>query len=411
MGCANIPYQKMLNYKDIGRRIYNDLHNTVYTFTHNLYPDAQIDEKDLFDLYNKFSKLSDTRRSEGKRHPIELIVMIVVLGIMNGYDGYRSIGDFITRNAEQLIFVFKPKENRLPSYSTVRRVMNKIDFDELCHILEEWSKHHVVIEENDWISLDGKAIKGTYPKKMHKFVNLVSMFLVNKKQVLSIGKVEYKSNEIPKVQELIEKFPAKNVIYRMDAMHCQKKTIHCILKNASHYVLDVKQNQKKLLKKVKFIAEHLPAISTDVMKEKNRGRIEIRKATVHRECLDLEYYGWQDIKFIIKVERTTKNKGKTSNETAYFITDLEEKASFFNKGIRDHWKIENSLHYVKDVTFKEDRLKIRSGNAPQNMSLLRTLTINIFRNKGYSNIAQATRLLSGNIFAMLTLLKYKFSIN
>lgn len=402
----------MLSYKDIGRRIYNDLHNTVYTFANNLSADSQIEEKDLFDLYNKFSKLYDTRRSEGKRHPIELIVMIVVLGIMNGYDGYRSIGDFITRNAVQLIFVFKPKENRLPSYSTVRRVMNKVDFDELCHILEEWAKHHVVIGERDWISLDGKAIKGTYPKKMHKFVNIVSLFAVNKKQVLSVGKVEYKSNEIPKVQEMIEKFPAKNVIYRIDAMHCQKKTIQCILKNASHYVLEVKQNQKWLLKKVKFIAEHLPAISSDVIQEKNRGRIEIRKATVHRECLDLEYYGWEGIKRIVKVERIVKYKsGKISNEIAYFITNLDEKASFFNKGIRDHWKIENSLHYVKDVTFKEDRLKIRSENAPQNMSVLRTLVINIFRNKGYSNIAQATRLLSGNIFAMLALLKYKFSID
>ncbi len=127
---------------------------------------------------------------------------------------------------------------------------------------------------------------------------------------------------------------------------------------------------------------------------------------MHRECLDLEYYGWEGIKYIVKVERIIKYKsGKISNEIAYFITNLEEEASFFNKGIRDHWKIKNSLHYVKDVTFNEDRLKIRTGNAPQNMSLLRTLVINIFRNKEFSNIAQATRLLAGNIPAMLALLK------
>ncbi len=92
-----------------------------------------------------------------------------------------------------------------------------------------------------------------------------------------IWKVDYKSNEIPKMQELIKKFPAKNVIYRIDALHSQKKTMMGILKNESSYILEVKNNQKKLLKKVKFIAEYLPAISSDVMKEKNRGRIEIRK--------------------------------------------------------------------------------------------------------------------------------------
>ena len=406
MGCANIPYQKMLTYSCSGTRVFNDLDNTVYTLPSVNPSDSQIEEKDLFDLYNEFLKLSDARRAQGKRHSIQLVLMIVTLGIMNGYDGYRALADFVERNRQSLISNFKPNKNRLPSMWTIRRVIGIIDFDELCQILEEWAKHHNKIEKNDWISLDGKAIKGTFPKEMHKFVNLVSLFAVNKKQVFSIGKVENKSNEIPKVQELIENFPAKNVIYRMDAMHCQKKTIQCILKKASHYVLEVKQNQKRLLKKVKFIAEHLPAISSDVMKEKNRGRIEIRKATLHRECLDLEYYGWQDIKFIVKVERIVKYKsGKISSETAYFITNLEEKASFFNKGIRDHWKIENSLHYVKDVTFKEDRLKIRTGNAPQNMSLLRTLVINIFRNNGFSNIVQATRLLSGNIPVMLTLLK------
>jgi hypothetical protein len=113
-------------------------------------------------------------------------------------------------------------------------------------------------------------------------------------------------------------------------MHCQKKTVKTILKNESFYVLDVKENQKTLLKKVKFIAEHLPAISSHTTKEKNRGRIEIRKVTTHKEHLDLKYSGWENLKLIIKVERTVKHKtGKISEEIAYFITNLDEKASFF----------------------------------------------------------------------------------
>jgi len=263
---------------------------------------------------------------------------------------------------------------------------------------------NIILKKKEWISLDGKAIRGTIPNEKHKFVNLVSLFCQDKKQVYSMGKVDDKSNEIPKVQELIEAFPKQNVIFRMDALHTQKETIKKILKKKSFYVLEVKRNQKKLLRKVKFICGYLPITSTNKTKEKNRGRIEERSLTVYNEALDLKY-DWDALKSIIKLERNVKHKtGRKSKETTYFITNLNEKATFFNKGIRNHWKIENSLHWIKDVVFEEDRLKIRTKEAPQNMSLLRTLTINILRLKGYSKIKQATRLLSGNIKLMASFL-------
>ena len=153
----------------------------------------------MFDLYGKLSQLADVRRGQGKRHRVELVVIIVILGIMNGYDGYHAVGDFTIRNRDELISIFKPKKNRLPSFSTVRRVMGMVDFDELCTIFEEWAINNIVIKEKEWISLDGKSISGTFPEESHKFVNLVSLFCVDKKQVFSVGKVDEKSNEIPKV--------------------------------------------------------------------------------------------------------------------------------------------------------------------------------------------------------------------
>jgi predicted transposase YbfD/YdcC len=374
---------------------FNHLYNTVYT-----------SDKSIIDLHDEFSQLTDVRCSSGKRHELGLVVTIATLGMMNGYDGFNAISDFITRYNYELISIFRPKKDRLPSLSTIRRVMNNVDFDELCMIFARWANTNVEIQVGDWISFDGKAIKGTIPDQKYKFTNLISMFSVKLKQVISMEKVDEKSNEIPKAQKLIENNSLSNVTYIADAMHCQKKTISTIILNNSNYVLQVKANQQKLLRKVKFIARVLPALSEHVTKEKNRGRLEIRKVSVHRECLDLEYHGWDDIKSIIKVERTVKHKsGKISNETAYFITNMQDDASIFNKGIRDHWKIENSLHYVKDVTFNEDRLKIRTGNGPQNMSLLRTLVINILRKKGFSSIKQAIRLLAGNIVQMVNMLR------
>jgi len=211
-------------------------------------------KKEVFNLYNKLSQLTDRRRGQGKRHSIELVVILVILGIMNGYDGYRAIGDFVVRNRGELISVFKPKDDRLPSFSTIRRVMGKIDFEELCKIFEEWASNNISIKKKDWISLDGKSISGTFPEESHKFVNLVSLFCIDKKLVFSVGKVDDKSNEIPKVQELIEKSPITKVVYRADALHCQTKTVKAILKKESFYVLQVKENQKFLFRKVKFIA-------------------------------------------------------------------------------------------------------------------------------------------------------------
>ena len=365
---------------------------------------VKIKKEGIFNLYKELSNLSDARREQGKRHKIELIVILVILAIISGYQGYHAIGDFIQRNKKELISYFKPEKGRLPSFSTVRRVMNDINFDELCKIFEKWSRNYIEIKEKEWISLDGKAISGTIPEEEHKFVNLVSLFAIDKKLVYSMGKVEEKSNEIPKVQELIENFPAQKVIFRMDALHCQKKTIKKILEKQSYYVLQVKTNQRKLYKKIEFITKYFPKVASNIMHEKNRGRIERRELIIYKGGMDLKYE-WDKLKYIIKVKRTVKYKdGKITEETAYFITNLRESAKFFNKGIRGHWNIENSLHYVKDVVFKEDRLKIRSGMAPQNFSLLRSFVMNVLRKNGYNSITQATRLLSLNIGAMMMLL-------
>lgn len=364
---------------------------------------VKIKKEGIFNLYKELSELSDTRRKEGKRHKMELIVIIVILAIISGYQGYRATGDFIKRNKKELLSYFKPEKERLPSFSTIRRVMNNIHFEELCRIFEKWSKNYIEIKEKEWISLDGKEISGTIPEEEHKFVNLVSLFAIEKKLVYTMGKVDEKSNEIPKVQELIENFPAKKVVFRMDALHCQKKTIKKILEKQSYYVLQVKTNQRKLYKKIEFVAKYFPKVASNVMHEKNRGRIERRELIIYKEGLDLKYE-WDKLKYIIKIKRTVEYKGKITEETAYFITNLKESAKFFNKGIRGHWKIENSLHYVKDVVFKEDRLKIRSGMAPQNFSLLRSFVMNVLRKNEYESIAQATRLLASNICAIMMLL-------
>ncbi len=180
-------------------------------------------------LIEKLSQIEDPRRGEGQRHELVFLLLIVIMATMSGYYGYRAIGDFIKRNKKCLIRYFKPSKNRLPSYSTVRRVIKGIDFDELTMAFYYWSKDYISIQKGDWLSLDGKAIKGTFNTnnmKQQHFINLISVFSDKSGTVLSAGKIlNSKESEIPKVKELIKLLDIEGAVFTLDALHCQKKLL------------------------------------------------------------------------------------------------------------------------------------------------------------------------------------------
>lgn len=134
-----------------------------------------------------------------------------------------------------------------------------------------------------------------------------------------------------------------------------------------------------------------------IKKEKNRGRKETRIVKVYENYLNKENRkNWESVRSIIQVDRIVKEKGKTSKETAYFISDLGADAQYFYEATRNHWNIE-SFHYIKDVTFLEDRWKVRTGNAPANYSIMRTLAINIFRQNGFNKIQEVVERCANNV--------------
>ena len=140
-------------------------------------------------------------------------------------------------------------------------------------------------------------------------------------------------------------------------------------------------------------------------KEKNRGRIEIRTVKLYNNNLnDQNKQKWDSVQTIIEVNRVTKYRGKKSKETAYFISDLpvKEGAKYFYKGIRDHWRIE-SFHFVKDVTFAEDKWRVRSGNSPANYSLIRSWSINIFRKNCFTSFQAAIEKCANDVHFIMTL--------
>jgi predicted transposase YbfD/YdcC len=323
------------------------------------------------------------------------------MAIMSGYHSQRAMGDFVKRHWKALILFFKPAKKRMPSYQTIARVLSRIDFKELSNIFYEWSKSYVKIERGDYISVDGKVIGGTVTNahsSLQEYVNLVSFFSHQRKQVLAFDKVENKKSEINTVKNLINQLDLEGITLTLDALHCQKETVKAIVKSKNDYIIGVKNNQKRLYKQIEENIGISSPIDIDIKVEENRGRKEKRISEVYGNLENISNV-WVGLQSIVKIERIVKRHNKDTREIAYYISSLSvnTKAKEFNKAIRNHWAIENSLHYVKDKTFREDASKIRKGSAPQNLSIIRNVAINIFRNHGYTNMAQAIRLVSDDL--------------
>ncbi|MCH8960168.1 MAG: ISAs1 family transposase [Bacteroidetes bacterium] len=184
----------------------------------------QIENRILAALQSQLDTLDDPRRGQGKRHRQGLVLLIVLLATISGYLGYRAMEDFLTKDQAQLLTLFQPEKGRMPSYSTIRRVLMGVDFQQFTQIYKNWIAHHLPRQPEsagaDWMSVDGKSLRGTASPD---YVHLVSIFSSFDKVVLDTGKVDKKSNEIPLVQRMIAESGLKEVIYTMDALHCQKK--------------------------------------------------------------------------------------------------------------------------------------------------------------------------------------------
>ncbi len=209
-------------------------------------------------------EITDFRRGQGKMHNLKTIIMIVIMAIMSGYFGQRPTGDFVKKHHKDLIKTLKPKKSKLPSYQTIARVMQRIDYEEMTTVFFAWAKTVVPLAaEGEWLSLDGKAIRGTISKAgtaEQSFTNLVSLFSAKSKQVVTQGKVENKTNEIPLVAQLIRQLGLTGLVLTADALHCQKDTVNTVIASGNDYVIGVKDNQKKLHETLKkMLPEERPS--------------------------------------------------------------------------------------------------------------------------------------------------------
>lgn len=207
------------------------------------------------DIRTLLKTLKDHRRRQGRRHPLEVVLLIIIMALMAGAKGERAIARFAQNNKKALIKSLGIERKEVPTRSVIKGVVENIDFKALQNIFYGWALKIIPIKKKDIVSIDGKALKSTVKKaqnNLQNFTSLVSVFASQRKQVLTSAKIETgKESEIPSVQELIKMLNLKEITFTLDALHCQEKTVKAIKKSKNHYIIGVKNNQKKLCRDIK----------------------------------------------------------------------------------------------------------------------------------------------------------------
>lgn len=222
---------------------------------------------------------------------------------------------------------------------------------------------------------------------------MVSAFATEARIVLGQLKTNEKSNEITAIPELLEWLDLKGAVISIDAMGCQKEIAKRIIKGGGDYIFSLKGNQSTLHEDVVTYFENPDKCGYFEHVDKGHGRIEKRKCHVSYDIdwLKKRHKRWTNLESIIMIESTREIKNRTECEKRFYISSCEEKPERILHCIRSHWSIENSLHWVLDMSFGEDQSRIRKGNAPENMAIIRHFALNLIRS--YKKKRQSIRRL------------------
>jgi predicted transposase YbfD/YdcC len=254
-----------------------------------------------------------------------------------------------------------------------------------------WVESVFRVTKGQVVALDGKTARGSHKRSAGKAaIHLVNAWAVENGIVLGQRKVDGKSNEMTAIPELLRLLNVSGCIVTIDAMGCQKNIAQTIRDEKADYILCVKDNQSNLKQDLEdwFAygdSQHFDGMQMDFhhTTHKTSGRIEIRRCWAVSDPLALEhirhYDGWADLTSIVRIQRERRVGGKTTLETAYYISSLPADAARLLQATQHHWAIENSFHWVMDVTFSEDRSRIRNGESAENMAVLRTIALNLLK--------------------------------
>lgn len=337
------------------------------------------------ELLNYLSIIQDPRLERKKLHHLTDILFIAVCASLCGCDTWEDIHLFATIRAEWLCQYIE-LSNGIPSVDTIARVFSLIDPNEFETAFRNWVCSLYEIKGGKIIAIDGKRVRGSYGNGKPA-IHMVGAFAAESGLALAQVKTEEKSNEITAIPELLDALLLKGCIITLDAMGCQKSIVEKIIARGGDYVISLKGNQGTLHEDVRLFLESekkrkFEETAHDYYEtvEKGHGRVETRRywITDQIDWLDNKE-NWTGLVSIGLVESERFIKDETSSEMRCFICSIKPNARQFAQAVRQHWAIENNLHWQLDVTFNEDKLRARINNAAQNLSILRRMVLNTLK--------------------------------
>lgn len=335
-----------------------------------------------------FEGVHDPRVTGRCDHDLESILVLVLCGVICGANDVVAIEDF-GRAREAKLSTLVNFRNGIPSHDTIGRVLGLLDPDQLERAFTLWMNRAAQLTDSEVVAIDGKTLRRARDQADVGFVHMVSAWAVKNGVVLGQVKTDDKSNEITAIPRLLELLQIKGCIVTIDAMGCQTKIADQIVEAEADYILAVKDNQPSLLEAVSgAFDERLagrrrpPDVSYFETKNKGHGRREVRRCWTLRVPEGSELpKRWRDISTFVMVESERTIDGQASLATRWFISsrpDLDAATAL--RAIRDHWSIENQLHWVLDVNFREDDSRVRAENAAENFVVFRHIALNLLRN-------------------------------
>lgn len=345
--------------------------------------------------------VDDPRRAQGLRTNLPQMFSIIIISNLCGHFGGRSVAKFGKHHESTFKEVLDLK-HRVPSHVTFSDILNRVDENQVIAAFNEWANEYVPLEKGELVSGDGKALGSTVTNATNgnqKFTAIVSLFCQKSGLVHSLKQyVNAKKSEINIVRFLIKELEAKGLTLFFDALHIQKETAEVIVDSENHYVLQVKRNQPSLFDEIqRAIVEQKPLSSFEIA-EKDHGRYSHWYVSVYNALQSCKNPEWKGLTRFIHVHKNTVKSGKDIHSDRFYISSNPTTcAEFYHQGIRGHWSIENSLHYVKDVIHREDNNQIKKDNGPVNTAVFSSIAINIHRKNGNQSISLGQMKFSSNV--------------
>jgi len=373
-----------------------------------------IKEGAAYEVFNEyFSHIGDPREAHKIEHSLKEVLFMTVLAVIAGADDFNEIAKYC-RMKEKWLSAFLELQGGIPSHGTFNRVLCMIGPNQFQQSFIDWiAGGRTGCDSNDdetgkdVISIDGKAVRRSRDTNNgKKAIHMVSAFSSKFGLVLGQEKCYEKSNEITAIPALLTMLFVKGTIITIDAMGCQKKIAEKITKKEADYILAIKGNQPNLHKEVIDMFEKIktPEFAHYKHQEeteigKDHGRIETREcATIKNLDWLFDIHQWAGVKSIAKITATIHHQasGKETVEQRYYISSLSGNAALINRAVRKHWHVENKLHWVLDVVFKEDYSRVRTGNGAENLTTIRKIALNtIKRDKSVKTSIKNKRKMCG----------------